>query len=149
MPNASDIRAVYRIIDANINRAKEGLRVCEEIARFILENRKLTAGFKSMRHAVTAILKRLPAGVRGFVDRDSAGDIGRKIYADELRRKDWQDIFYANMQRAKESIRVLEEFVKLSDKTAALKFKKIRYDLYGLEKDSVKLVSSCRGPKRK
>jgi len=37
---------VGRIIDANLNRVKEGLRVCEEITRFILDNHKFTLNLK-------------------------------------------------------------------------------------------------------
>ncbi|MFH1888896.1 MAG: thiamine-phosphate pyrophosphorylase [Candidatus Omnitrophota bacterium] len=142
MPNVSNLKPVYRIIDANINRAKEGLRVCEDIARFMLDSRGLVSGFKKARHRITAILKCLPVDTGLYEHRESAGDVGRNIHINELRRDNWQDIFYANMQRIKESVRVMEEFVKLINRNTALKFKKLRYDIYGLEKDSAKKISS-------
>lgn len=38
-----------RIIDVNINRATEGLRVVEELCRFVLEDQKLTLSIKKLR----------------------------------------------------------------------------------------------------
>ena len=138
MPNASKTKVIYRVIDANINRLKEGLRVCEEITRFILDNYNLTSEFKKIRHKAEVILKYLPRNTELFKERESLGDVGRKIYINELKRENYQDIFFANMQRAKESIRVLEEFSKLINKDIAVKFKRLRYNIYELEKKSLK-----------
>ncbi len=138
MPNASKTKVIYRVIDANINRLKEGLRVCEEITRFILDNYNLTSEFKKIRHKAEVILKYLPRNTELFKERESLGDVGRKIYINELKRRNYQDIFFANMQRAKESIRVLEEFSKLINKDIAVKFKRLRYNIYELEKKSLK-----------
>lgn len=133
---------VNRIIDANLNRVKEGLRVCEEIARFILDNHKFTAGFKSIRHEIDGIIKQsYPASVL-LKERNSAGDVGRLNSRGELKRSNCRDIFWANIQRAKESLRVLEEFSKLIDEKSALSFKRLRYKVYEIEKDSFKKVSS-------
>lgn len=137
-------KTVERIIDANINRAKEGLRVCEEIARFILESRSLTADFKLIRHKIEIILKSFVKNLGLLEKRFSLNDIGRDIYADELKRKDCQDIFFANIQRAKESLRVLEEFSKLKDINTAVRFKKIRYEVYEIEKKAAKRFASPR-----
>lgn len=125
---------IKRIIDANLNRANEGLRVCEEITRFILENYELTARLKIIRHAISAAAKSLPAKIVLIQQRNAQKDIGKNIYANELKRKNIIDIFFANIQRVKESIRVLEEFSKLMDTRIAVLFKKIRYAIYELEK---------------
>jgi thiamine-phosphate pyrophosphorylase len=66
--------------------------------------------------------------------RGSDRDVGKEIYGRELKRKNIRDIFFANMQRIKESVRVLEEFTKLIDTASAIKFKRIRYEVYGIEK---------------
>lgn len=124
---------IYRILDANLNRAAEGMRVCEEITRFILNNRRLTAQFKNMRHQILKfpdIHKR----EKFIKQRDSKQDAGRSLLLGELNRVNYQGIFFANMQRVKESIRVLEEFYKLIDQNTAIKFKKIRYHAYEVEK---------------
>jgi hypothetical protein len=47
------------------------------------------------------------------------------------------DVFYANSQRAKESLRVLEEFAKLRDRRLAEDLKKLRYQVYALEKNVI------------
>lgn len=144
MRKPSKIKAVDRIIDANINRAKEGLRVCEEIVRFVLNSRSLTAEFKKIRHRINAILKNLKTPTALMEGRESGRDVGKNIYAEELKRKDYQDIFFANLQRVKESMRVLEEFGKLKNVDTAVEFKKIRYALYELEKKAAKRISSLR-----
>jgi len=130
--------AVKRIIDANINRSKEGLRVCEEVTRFILEDASLTAALKKVRHEINSLAGSL-AGARALQEaRDARRDTGRYLYGKELIRRDHGDIFSANMQRAKESIRVLEEFSKLSRRRTAVRFKELRYTLYEIEKKVLK-----------
>lgn len=144
MPGLIKINPINRIIDANINRTKEGLRVCEEIARFILNNRSLTAELKSIRHNIDSLTKRLPSHIKLLKERNSLKDIGKESSADELSRTSAKDIFCASIQRLKESIRVLEEFSKLSDKKAALGFKEIRYKIYAIEKKSLKKIEPLR-----
>lgn len=133
---------VNRIFDANINRAKEGLRVCEEITRFILNNKPLTQGLKVSRHRINVILKNIPSSFKFLKYRDSALDIGKNIYANELKREGIQDIFFSNMQRVKESIRVLEEFAKLKNINCAIQFKRLRYSIYEIEKKAAKEISA-------
>ena len=72
--------------------------------------------------------------------RDSATDTGKSIYVNELNRKDVRDIFFANIQRVKESLRVLEEFSKLFSIKTAVSFKEIRYQVYELEKKIAQLI---------
>lgn len=144
MPKPLKIDPVNRIIDANINRAKEGLRVCEEITRFILNDSRLTAEFKKIRHNIEAVIKRLPLYATLLEGRNILGDIGKDIYINELSRNDSRDIFLANIQRAKESVRVLEEFSKLSSREAAVGFKELRYGIYAIEKKSLKKIASLR-----
>lgn len=113
---------------------KEGLRVLEEITRFYLSNYKFTSELKNLRHRIDALAKSLPLTIKLVKQRDALKDVGRNIYANELKRKGIQDIFFANMQRVKESVRVLEEFSKLININTAAGFKKIRYYIYELEK---------------
>jgi thiamine-phosphate pyrophosphorylase len=144
LPKLSKGNAINRIIDANINRSKEGLRVCEEITRFILDNRNLTSDFKQIRHRIDRLVKRLATNINIIRERKSLQDVGRKIYINELKRKSLQDVFFANIQRVKESIRVLEEFSKLKNIHIAIKFKEIRYDIYEIEKKVAQKISSLR-----
>jgi thiamine-phosphate pyrophosphorylase len=134
---------INRILDANINRAKEGLRVCEEITRFLLDDEALTKEFKLVRHRIDGLTKRLPLPRAALIMmRQSQKDVGRKIYAGELKRKDTGDIFFSNIQRVKESLRVLEEFAKLFEKKLAVKFKELRYGIYEIEKKAARRLSA-------
>jgi len=127
---------VNRIIDANINRAKEGLRVCEELARFVFEHKSLTKQLKDSRHSIDALARAMVKRDQLLASRNSARDIGQKVYGKELNRKTLCDIFFANIQRVKESIRVLEEFSKLKNKNIAVAFKDLRYGIYDIERKS-------------
>jgi len=132
-------KEVLRIIDANFNRSREGLRVCEEVARFIWNSTPLTKDLKAARHSITRILKNKYASPRIlFVTRDVRSDVGRKERTkSEMRRLDYSDIFSANIERAKESIRVLEEFFKLIDRNDSVKFTKLRFKVYEIEKKAL------------
>ena len=126
-------RNIYRVIDANLNRTKEGLRVCEEVFRFIVSDRARTAEFKKIRHSIDSIFKSVDYRTV-LRHRDIEGDVGRGYLKTELRRLGPDNILRINMQRVKESLRVLEEFLKLIDKKAALGAKDARYRVYRLEK---------------
>lgn len=145
LKNYGHKRFIDRILDANINRAKEGLRVCEEITRFILNNRNLTSQFKKIRHRIDTICKENPRlDISIIKKRESLKDAGKDIYINELKRKGYRDIFLANMQRAKESVRVLEEFSKLINKNTAVRFKNLRYKIYEVEKKAACRILSLR-----
>ena len=123
---------IARVIDANFNRAKEGLRVCEDVARFVLDDQEVTGQYKKMRHQVSQICSLVFKG--SLMDaRSTQTDVGTQSSALEVKRKTIKDIFYANSQRVKESVRVLEEFLKLVSPCQALACKKMRYQVYALE----------------
>jgi thiamine-phosphate pyrophosphorylase len=135
-------RNIYRIIDANLNRSREGLRVCEEITRFVLNSSTMTRQLKSVRHSITrASIKYLPKRPRAIFSRDTNNDVGRvSRNRSEMKRSGARDIFSANMQRAKESLRVLEEFFKLVDKSASMRFSALRFRVYRIEKTAAKRI---------
>ena len=128
---------ILRLVDANLNRSREGLRVCEDITRFILNDKTLTRSFKSLRHRITSITKTLDKKRSVLVKaRNVKKDIGKRTGKLESVRKNIPDVFRANIQRAKESLRVLEEVTKLFDKAISLEIKAIRFRVYELEKKS-------------
>lgn len=139
-------KEILRLIDANLNRSREGLRVCEDIARFVLNSRQLTAELKSTRHAITGILKQVKGGAKVLSEaRDSYGDIGKRSgLGSEFDRRSCADIFSANLERTKESLRVLEEFFKLLDAKAARKFQSLRFKVYGIEKKAFRKIPALR-----
>jgi thiamine-phosphate pyrophosphorylase len=143
LPRLFKLKGIYRVLDANINRAKEGLRVCEEIVRFILNDRHLTSRLKRLRHQIDVISRGLSRRSDLLAERESEKDVGRSTYHKrEFKRDNYRDIFSANIQRAKEAVRVLEEFSKLKNREVALKFMEIRYDIYELEKKAIKKIAS-------
>jgi len=127
---------MLRIIDANLDRLSEGLRVLEDIARFILQDIRITEQLRNMRHemAVDSALK-----IRLLAARDSATDVGREG-GGVIDRKRLVDVVSANASRAQESLRVLEELAKLPQAPAELgewRFEKARFTLYEIEKELV------------
>ncbi len=129
-------RPLYRILDANINRAKEGLRVCEDVCRYYWDQKSLTRAFKDLRHHLTEILSAVHRR-KALEARDSTGDVGRATSDSESQRKNMDAVFWANCQRVKESLRVLEETAKLVDAKTSLKLKALRYKMYALEQKAL------------
>ena len=128
---------LLRIIDANLNRAQEGLRVCEDITRFILNEKGLTRYFKTIRQDVGTLAKKIYTGKALLLrSRNVKRDIGKKTTYREGKRSSIEDVFRANIQRAKESLRVLEEISKLLNKKISQDFKRIRFKVYEIEKKS-------------
>ena len=123
----------YRILDANFNRAKEGLRVCEDIFRFVIEDEKTAKSLKEKRHKLSDVFFSLDVS-KCFNSRDSNGDVGRPSTKVEFKRKDLKDVLLANYQRVKESLRVLEEVLKLINVELSQQCKEMRYDIYEDEK---------------
>jgi len=126
-------RELSALIDANTNRAKEGLRVCEDIARFILKNKRLSSVLKNLRHGIDASL---PLSYAKLLDgRDSEKDAGRRIKcAAEFKRHSLREVLASNFKRSQESLRVLEEIIKLYSPKSAGLFKELRYKSYTAEK---------------
>jgi len=129
--------SVLRILDANLNRAREGLRVSEEYARFVLESRPLTEKLKTLRHglqeAETLLLKSLPQ-TSLLANRDTAGDTGTTINtAKETSRQNARQVACASIRRLEEALRVLEEYGKTVSAEAATKLESIRYATYDIE----------------
>lgn len=131
-----DKKKVYRILDANLNRAREGIRVAEDVARLYLSNESLAKKFKSLRHGITKIAQENFEQDKLLYFRDSEGDVGAKGMGKmEGKRKDLAGIVQANLRRSQEALRVLEEMGKLVKKESAEKFKRVRFRIYTLEKE--------------
>jgi thiamine-phosphate pyrophosphorylase len=118
----------YRVIDANLNRLREGIRVVEDIYRYILDDKDIASRLKNIRH-----LARGSNYNQLLEHRDIINDCLKSTTDSEKTRNNIKDILISNFKRAQESARTLEEFDKLSDKNQGL-YKNIRYELYDLEK---------------
>lgn len=136
---------MYRIIDANLNRSREGLRVCEEVVRFGLEDDRLNEKFRKLRHTITETAKSLPITTEELLaSRDSESDVGNRPFPTHLEKVNYRDIFISNMQRTQEALRVLEEFSSIILREVAENFRSIRFHTYTLEKDIVERLSTIR-----
>jgi len=125
---------ILRIVDANINRISEGLRVLEDIARFIIDDVELSRQLKTIRHQLNVSVEGIGLHVIGT--RDAVGDVGANFDVIHDHR-DLYSIIRANAKRAQEGIRVLEELSKLPELKALLSstlLKESRYKVYALEK---------------
>ncbi|MCK4852147.1 MAG: thiamine-phosphate pyrophosphorylase [Candidatus Omnitrophica bacterium] len=139
-------KGVYRILDANLNRVMEGIRVCEDIVRFSSNDEVLTSKLKAFRHDVFIAVKDLrKEHLRELVSSRDTRDVGIKSSNSEKRRENLVDLFLANTQRGKESLRVLEEVLKLFDQELSQKFKRFRFKLYEIEKTAVKDLEDLSG----
>jgi thiamine-phosphate pyrophosphorylase len=141
-------RAVYRIIDANFNRAREAVRVIEEFCRFALNCRPLTEQAKQFRHELCAAIDKLDAG-RLISSRDTRGDVGVDTTVEnQLHRANLKDCFTAACKRLPEALRVLAETVQTTDASIGRKVEDLRYAAYTLEKDIVLFSSAAEKFKR-
>jgi thiamine-phosphate pyrophosphorylase len=134
-------KQILSAIDANLNRSLEGLRVCEDVMRFCLKNGGLSSRFKELRHRIA-----------GEAGRFSHSKLlyGRDVEADTLKFEDLEteksrgsleSLVAANLHRAAEALRSLEEFSKLA--CPGMKrnpFQEIRFALYSLESEAMSAV---------
>jgi len=137
MPFSPQARLVLRALDANCNRAREGLRVAEDVARFILNDSRLLNRLKKLRHGVTSAEKSLFKSPKiRHLARDVAKDLGRgTVEKREKARGTTEEVLRANLKRAQEALRSLEEFSKLLKHPASGRFKRIRYECYKIEEE--------------
>ncbi|WP_373653204.1 thiamine phosphate synthase [Schlesneria sp. DSM 10557] len=131
----TDVRLdVFRILDASANRAREGLRVIEDFARFMQNDETLSRRLKQHRHELTGILSELPTSAL-LSARDTVNDVGTTIsVATEYQRTSADDVVQAAFKRVQEALRSLEEFSKVVDAKLAARFEQLRYQLYTTEK---------------
>ncbi|MGF1601420.1 MAG: thiamine phosphate synthase [Thermosynechococcaceae cyanobacterium] len=140
MSASSSPSALYRILDANLDRAREGIRVIEEWCRFGLENQELANLCKHLRHELAQLHQPLFRQ-----SRDTPNDLGTQLtHTQEQSRTSIDHIIVANLARVQESLRVLEEYSKLHDPAMAAACKQIRYQVYTLESRLNETPSSQR-----
>lgn len=132
-----------RIIDANANRLREALRVVEDYARFVLDDPMLMKRIKRCRHRVRQALEFLP-GDWILAARETRRDVGTAVAApDEYARANLRIVLVANLKRAQESARALEEYAKVESMVAAKELEQTRYELYTIER-SLRIGSRAR-----
>lgn len=133
--------SAFRVLDANANRATEGLRVVEEFLRFHWQDRLLSEMCKSIRHEVSRTVVGLMSIDNRTACRSTETDVGVQVQGEaEYSRPALIDVALANVKRATEALRVMEEYSKLFSADAAKQFESLRYRTYTLEKSIGHLV---------
>lgn len=135
--------SVFRILDANLNRLREGLRVIEEYFRFMENNSELSIAFKGLRHDLIEI-ERFLGRNNLILNRDTATDcFSKENRPEELTRECVEDIVYAGFKRTQEASRVIEEYSKIAGSPdASARAKTIRFSLYTIEKTLWKTINN-------
>ncbi|MCS7225701.1 MAG: thiamine phosphate synthase [Gloeomargarita sp. SKYB31] len=120
---------IYRILDANLDRAREGLRVIEEWYRLGLNASHWAELCKDYRQELARWHR-----PEFRAARDTANDVGTGMtHPQEVTKTDVQALLQANFGRVQEALRVLEEYAKLVDGEMAQAMKQLRYRVYELE----------------
>jgi thiamine-phosphate pyrophosphorylase len=153
--------AIARIIDANANRAREAMRVMEDVARFALNDEPLSRALKSLRHDLHAAFEQFPPGWIE-ANRDTPGDVGTTITTErETTRAGLIDIVSAAAKRLTEALRTIEECAKTLDTTRrpshfsgampvphdqplAQTIESLRYRAYAVETDLLLMLGTGR-----
>jgi len=120
-----------RIIDVNLNRLAEALKVVEDLCRFELNDKRLVAEVRRLRARFQPAVRELRRKVLPF--RSSRTDSGRSSRFDRTPRTSPADILHANLKRIQEAARILEEMTRLEFPQAFPVFKALRFGGYDLE----------------
>ena len=132
--NIEDLR-IYQIIDANLDRAREGLRVLEDWARFGLGKEKYVEKIKNFRQILGKNHLEVYKQSRNHTQDKCKG----LIHQEQIKRKTPQQIISSNSGRVQEALRVIEEFSRLSDNKLSKIASQIRYEIYTIEIDLLSL----------
>lgn len=151
MSVSPQLLSAARIVDANLNRASEALRVIEDYARFALDDSFLAEKTKQIRHRLTVATAPLAAGDR-LAARDTQADVGTQITTpQEYVRSSTGQVAAASSARLAQALRTIEEYGKLllpAENVAEIEA--LRYESYTLEKSyrtlatSLERLQACR-----
>ncbi len=126
------MRSVFRILDAGFNRAREALRVLEDIARFHREDAGEAGALKEARHALDRLARRHRTDF--LAARDAAGDVGRDSDVPPGRERPLAEVAAANFKRAQEALRSIEEVARGRLGEISAGANRLRYRLYSIER---------------
>ncbi len=125
--------SLYRILDANLDRTREGLRILEDWCRFGLNHPQFTEEFKNMRQALAQWHRPEFRSARNTPEDPGTG----LTHPQEAIRNDISSVLQANFCRVQEALRVLEEYGKVYDAAMGEGCKQMRYRIYTIESELV------------
>ena len=138
LEDAQDLRT-YQIIDANLDRAREGLRVLEDWARFGLGENDFVAKIKNFRQILGKNHLEVYKQSRNHIEDQCKG----LIHKEQLKRSTPEKIISSNAGRVQEALRVIEEFSRQHNDKLSKIASEIRYEIYSLEIDLLRL-NNCK-----
>ncbi|MDX2254809.1 MAG: thiamine phosphate synthase [Pseudanabaenaceae cyanobacterium bins.39] len=133
-------QVIYRILDANLDRAREAMRTIEEWCRFGLENGDLCQQAKHIRQQLGQWHREEFRLARNTPEDPATG----LSHPQEVSRVDVRSVLRANMARLQEAIRVLEEYSKIIDPSMAEAMKQMRYGVYSFESELIKVDAAIQ-----
>tara|TARA_Y100001978_G_scaffold107089_1_gene95631 strand:+ start:888 stop:1949 length:1062 start_codon:yes stop_codon:yes gene_type:complete len=128
LKHLEDLR-IAQIIDANLDRAREGLRVLEDWARFALGRKDLVKSFKNFRQILGKHHLKIYKESRNFINDNCMG----LSHPEQLKRNNTSSIISSNAGRVQEALRVIEEFSREHNQILCNISSEIRYQIYSLE----------------
>ena len=140
--NTEDLR-ILQIIDANLDRAREGLRVLEDWARFGLGEEKIVERIKNFRQILGKNHLEVYKKSRNYIEDQCKG----LTHEEQIKRKTSDQIISSNAGRVQEALRVIEEFSRLHNHQLSQIASKIRYEIYTLEIDLLNLSKRNKSEK--
>ena len=126
--DVEDLR-IYQIIDANLDRAREGLRVLEDWARFGLGKEKYVEKIKNFRQILGKNHLDVYKQSRNHTEDKCKG----LTHKEQIKRKTSEQIISSNSARVQEALRVIEEFSRLQNHELSKIASEIRYEIYTIE----------------
>ena len=126
---------ISQIIDANLDRAREGLRVLEDWARFGLGREDYVIKIKNFRQILGKNHLEIYKKSRNFTDDQCKG----LSHEEQIKRKTPLHTVSSNSARVQEALRVIEEYSRGHNQKLSKISSDIRYEIYTLEIDLLNL----------
>lgn len=129
--------AAGRLLDANANRAREGIRTTEDYFRFLVEDESVAKSLRNIRREVTTAAEKYFGARCLLAARNSREDLGRPAESSALEAQAEpqtpRTVALRGLKRAQEALRVLEEYGRNVSGEATLTFSRMRFALYEVE----------------
>lgn len=126
------------MLDANLNRAKEGLRVAEDTARFVLNDHDLAGMCRNLRHRLHQNSQAWPVSHHAIIaERDTNADTAQSHGVRSATPRDGlADLVGSSMSRAAEALRCIEDVMRLIDAGSenAAAIEQLRFASYDIAK---------------
>ncbi len=120
---------IEQLIDANLDRGREGLRVIEEWCRFGQNNKELIIKIKGWRHQLGLHHHDCYKNARFSIPDPGIG----LSHPSQIERSAPLQVVSANCARVQEAMRVIEEFSRRSNPSLSKIASEIRYGVYEVE----------------